>query len=455
MWQDIRYGVRMLRKNPGFTAVAITTLALGIGVNTTIFSMVNALLLRPLPIGHPEEIYTLSTDRGGNVFSYLDFQEIRKQTSVLFSDVVGVQMFGVTGLSVRGKSERMWTDFVTGNFFSVLGIRPALGRLILPSEGHIAGADPVLVLGYSFWKAHFGGDPNIVGKKATVNGRPVTIVGVTPEGFRSVSSLLDTQGYMPLGMAAVDSQTKGDFLNDRQEKSLVLIARLKPGVTEGKIRSVLDVVAKRLAAEYPKADDWRTLNAFPLPPIGPTSQPDPTLAVLSALFLTLASTVLILACVNVANVLLARASVRRSEIAIRAALGATRGRLIWHLLTESSLLAFFGCTVGIVLGFAGSRALSSLPLHMDVPVVLDFHFDWRVLAYALAAALLAAVVTGIAPALQTTGGNLNEPLHGSRHTITARSHRFRKGLVVSQVGGSLMLLIVAGLFVRSLLKVQR
>jgi putative ABC transport system permease protein len=453
--QDLRYGLRMMVKNPGFTAVAVVTLALGIGLNTAIFSMANALVFRPLPVQHPEQIYTLSAEGKGNEFSYQDFQEIRNQTSALFSDLAGVQWFSVTGVSVKGKSERMWTDFVTGNFFNMMGVRPALGRLVLPTEGRIAGADPVLVLGYSFWKAHFGGDPNVVGKKATVNGRPVTIVGVAPKEFHSISPFLDTQGYMPLGMAVVDSQTKSDFLNDRQKKSLVLIARLKPGVTEDKIRSVLDVVGKRLAAEYPKADGWRTLNAFPLPPTGPTSQPDPTLAVLSALFLTLASTVLILACVNVTNVLLARASVRRSEIAIRAALGATRGRLIWHLLTESSLLALFGCTGGIVLGYAGSRALSSLPLHMDMPIVLDFHFDWRVFVYALAAALLAGALAGITPALQTTGGNLNEPLHESRRTTTARSHRFRKGLVISQMGGSLMLLIVAGLFVRSLLKVQR
>jgi predicted permease len=461
IWQDIRYGARMLARNPGFTAVAVITLALGIGLNTVIFSMVNGLLLRPLPVRHPEQIDTLSAQtkpRGfGNVFSYQDFQEIRKQTSVLFSDMAGVGPSSVTGLSVSGSSERMWTDFVTGNFFNLLGIRPALGRLILPSEGHIAGADAVLVLGYSFWKVRFGGDPNIVGKKASVNGRLVTIVGVAPEGFHSISSFLDTQGYMPLGMAVVDSQTKSDFLNDRREKNLILVARVKPGVSAKETQTTLDVIAKRLAAGYPKTDDWVTLNAFPLPTTGPTSDPnpDPTLVVVSALFLSLASVVLIVACVNVTNLLLARASVRRGEIAIRAALGATRSRLVWHLLTESLLLALFGCVVGIVVALAGNRALSSLPFHTDFPLVLDFHFDWRVFAYAFATAFLAGAVAGIAPALRTTGGNLNEALHGSGRTTTASGHRFRSGLVVSQVGGSLMLLIVAGLFVRSLLNVQR
>ena len=191
--QDFRFALRMLAKNPGFTGVAIITLALGIGLNTAVFSMVNGLLLRPLPIQHPSQIYTLAAEEksGGfsNGFSYGDFQEIRNQTSGLFSDMAGVQVFSATGLTVDGKSERIWTNFVTGNFFSLLGIRPALGRFILPSEGDLASADPVLVLGYSFWQAHLGGDPNIVGKRATVNGRPVTIIGVAPEGFRSISSI--------------------------------------------------------------------------------------------------------------------------------------------------------------------------------------------------------------------------------------------------------------------------
>lgn len=456
-WQDLRFAARMLRKNPGFTAVAVITLALGIGLNTAIFSMVNALLFRPLPVRHPEQIYTLSASGkgGGNTFSYQDLEDIRTQTTSLFSDMAGVQMLSTTGLSIAGKSERMWTDFVTGNFFEITGIRPALGRFILPSEGHAAGADPVLVLNYSFWKVHLGADPNVVGTRASVNGRPVTIVGVAPQGFRPVSTLIETQGYMPLGMAVVDNQTKSDFLNDRQDKRLVLIARLRPGVSKDKIQSVLEVVAKRLAAEYPKADDWRALTAFPLPPTGPTSEPPQGLGVVGALFLTLAAVVLILACVNVANILLARASVRRGEIATRAALGAKRSRLIRQLLTESLLLALLGCMGGLGVGLAGSRVLSSLPLHMDIPINLDFHFDWRVFAYALAAALLAGVIAGIAPAWQATAGDVNEVLHGSGRTTTAGGHSFRKGLVVTQVGGSLMLLIVAGLFVRSLLNVQR
>jgi putative ABC transport system permease protein len=456
--QDVRYGLRQLRRNPGFTIVAILTLSLGIGANTVIFSMVNGLLFRPLPFRDPGRVYTLSADiKGGgtsNGFSYPDLKEIRRQTSSVFSEVAGVQLFGVTGLSEGGSSERMWTQFVTGNFFNLSGIRPAIGRLILPTEGQIAGADPVLVLDYSFWKTRFGGDPDIVGKEASVDGQPVTIVGVTPKGFRSVSSFVEAQGYMPLGMAVVTHQVKRDFLGDRRAKTMVLIARMKPKVSNREIRANMAVVARRLAAEYPKADDWTNLNAFPLPPTGPTSHPPRSLAVLSALFLTLAAVVFLVACLNVANILLARTSVRQHEMAVRSALGETRGRLIWRLLTECLLLAFLGFAGGVVLGVAGSHALGRLPLHMSSPIVLDFQFDWRVLAYAFAVALLAGAITGIVPALRTARGDVNEILHGAGQSAMAKGHRFRKMLVVLQVGGSLMLLIVAGLFVRNLLNAQ-
>jgi predicted permease len=456
LWRDVRYGLRQLRRNPGFTVVAAITLGLGIGLNTAIFSIVNTLLFRPLPVSHPEQIYTLSASgkSSGNAFSYPDLEDIRKQSAELFSDVAGAQILGATGFSTAGKSERMWTDFVTGNFFGVTGLRPALGRFLLPSEGLTAGGDPVVVVAYSFWKAHLGADPDIVGKRATVNGRPVTIVGVAPEGFRPLSTLIDTQGYMPLGMAVVDTETKPGFLSDRQDKRLILIARMKPRVTEEKIRSVMGVVAKRQAAEYPQADNWSALNAFPLPSTGPTSEPASGLGIVGTLFLTLAGVVLLLACVNVANLLLARAGVRRGEIAVRAALGAKRGWLVWQLLSESLLLGALGCVAGMAVGWAANRVLSSLPLHMDFPIVLDFHFDGRVFLYAVAMALFAGLIAGVVPAWRVTGGDLNGLLRDIGRTTTAGGHGFRKGLVAAQVGGSMMLLIVAGLFLRSLLNVQ-
>jgi len=458
LFQDVRYGLRMLAKNPGFTAVAVLTLALGIGANTAIFSMVNALLFRPLPVSHPEQIYTLSATgpSGGNSFSVPDYEEIRNQTNSLFSDMAGVGgLFSTTGLRVAGKSERMSTQFVTGNFFSMLGVRPALGRFILPTEGRAAGSDPVVVLSFDFWKSRFGGDPDIIGQKALVNGHAATIIGVAPAEFHPLSSFLDTQGYIPLGMMVVDHRTPPEFLGDREGKQLILMARLRPGVTEAKIRSVLDVVAQRMAAEYPKADAWTGLIAFPLPPTGPTSSPHSPLLAISALFLALASVVLILACVNVANILLVRGSARRGEIAIRAALGARRGRLIWQLLIESLLLALLGGMGGTMVGSAASGALNSIPLHMDLPLVLDFHFDWRVFAYAFGVAALGGAIAGVVPAWRSTGGDLNDLLHSVGRGATPGGHRFRKLLVVAQIAGSLVLLIVAGLFTRSLMSAQR
>jgi predicted permease len=456
--QDVRFGLRVLARNPGFSAVAILTLALGIGVNTAIFSMVDGLLLRPFPVKDPEQVSCLFYEHKGggysNGFSYPDLEGIRKQSTEVFSDMAGVQPYQMEGLSANGKSAPMWTSYVTGNFFEMLGIRPVLGRLILPSEGTVVGADPVLVLGYSFWKTHFGGDPSVVGKKVSVDGYPVRIVGVAPEGFRGVVSFLDTQGYLPLGMASINGETKRDFMSNREARDIIPIARLKPGVDLRKAQSALAVVARRVAQQYPESNDWVALHATPLGPLGPRSDPSDTLAVVATLFLVLAGLVLILACVNVANIQLVRASARQREMAVRAALGARRGRLIRQMLTESLILALLGCAAGTALGVGGSHGVSSIPLQTVIPIVLDFGFDWRVLAYALVATLVTGMVVGTAPALRASRHNLSDVLHAGGRSSTARGVRLRNALVVSQVGGSLMLLIIAGLFVRSLRNVQ-
>ena len=204
--QDIRYGARMLMKNPGFMIVAVITLALGIGANTAIFSMVDAFLLRPLPVAEPAQITVLAfQQKQGNFltqFSIADYRDIQNQTKEVFSDVFAWQ-FGLDGLSVDGKADRIMTNYVTGNYFSALGLKPALGRFILPAEGDVLGADPVMVLGYSYWQTRFGGDPGIVGRKVSVDGKPITIVGVAPKGFVGVYPILSVQGYLPMGMAII------------------------------------------------------------------------------------------------------------------------------------------------------------------------------------------------------------------------------------------------------------
>jgi predicted permease len=459
--QDIHFGLRMLRKSPSFTAVAVLTLALGIGANTAIFSVVDWLVVRVPPVSNPREIVTLATRRidgsHSNGFSYPNFQDIRNQTSSVFSDTAATADFHMDGLSVGNNGQPIWTSYVTSNYFELLDVRPGAGRLISPASGALANDEPVLVLGYSFWKTHLGGEVSIIGKAVSINGHPVTVIGVAPKGFHGITALLDVQGYLPLGVALVTSDVNKDFLTDRNSGHLTVIARLKPGVTPGSAEPALNVIAHWLSARYPTADKWESLNAYALGPLGPVDDPSTpeTLLLMGTLFLILAGLVLLLACLNVANLLLARASVRQHEMGIRAAVGAARGRLIRQLLTESLVLALLGCVAGIVMGLASSRWMGSVNLKTAIPFVLDFRFDWRVFAYAFAATLVTGAVVGIAPAMRATHARLTELLHERARTTTAPHQRARTALVIAQIGGSLMLLIVAGLFVRSLRGVQR
>jgi putative ABC transport system permease protein len=455
--QDIRYGVRMLAKNPGFMIVAIITLALGIGVNTAIFSMVDAFLLRPLPVNDPGQITVLAyQQQHQNIqtqFSVADYRDIRNQTSSVFSDVFGY-VFGMDGLSVDGKADRIMTNYVTGNYFSALGIKPALGRFILPSEGEVANADPVMVLSYSYWQTHFGGDPQIVGRKVSVDGHPITIIGVAPKGFVGVYPIISVQGYLPLGMLPIEGQP-ADFMTNRQIRGTPILARLRPATSLAQARAVLGVVSQRLSQEHPDADKDLSVQAFPELRARPNPDPNNTVLVVGGLFLGLAGMVLLLACVNVANILLVRATVREREMAIRAALGAARNRLIRQLMTESIVLALLGGVAGILLGIWGSSTLASVNIQTDLPINFDFGFDWRVFAYATAAALVTGIVVGIVPAIRASRGNLSAILHEGGRGVVGGKNRLRTTLVVAQVAGSLMLLIIAGLFTRSLSKVQR
>jgi predicted permease len=455
--QDAKYAVRMFVKNPIFAIVAAVTLALGIGANTAIFSMVNGFLLRPLPVGDPQELTVLALrQRHGTVdgqFSVPDYRDIRQATPRVFSDLFTYQM-GLDGLSVNGKPDRILTNYVSGNFFSALGIQPALGRLILPSEGEVVGADPVMVLGYSYWKAHFGGDPGIVGRKVSVDGHPVTVVGVAPQGFSGLASFLSIQAYLPLGMAILEGNSN-DFMMNRGLRNFRVLGRLEKGTSLAQAQAALSVEAQRLAANHPKEDQELGLEVYPETRARPIPDPDNTVRVISGLFLALAVLVLVLACVNVANILLVRATVREREMAIRAALGAARARLVRQLLTESLLLALAGGVAGILLGAWASSSVAHLPLGSDLPIRMDFRLDWRVFAYAFAVAMMTGVIVGIVPAVRASRGNLAGILHeGGRGVIGGKS-RLRNALVVVQVGGSLALLIIAGLFTRSLGKAQR
>ena len=455
LWQDLRFGLRMLAKNPGFTTIAVLTLGLGVGVNASIFSIFDAFLFQRLPVNEPGQLaYIVSQNKRGGEgggFSYSDFQYIQKETAQIFSDlsVVSANPLAGDGLSVNGRNLLIHTSYVSGDFFRMLGIQPALGRFILPSEGNTIGSDPVLVISYSLWKTNFNGDQQVIGKSVAIDGKPVTIIGVAPEGFHGTTlSLIDLQGYLPQSMGGSGSATMPGG---------ALIARLRDGATLDQANVLLNVVARQLANQNPEDKAWKTLQARSLGPFGPIEGPNP-MPILAALFLSLAAFVLLLACMNLANLLLARATTRRREIAVRSALGATRKRLIGQSLTETVVLALLGGGFGMLLGLFAIKAMGSFPIGISgssSPIFLNVQFDWRVFVYALAAAFIAGIVAGGVPAVRASGVDLNDFLHdGARSTTGGPSVHRRNFLVIAQVAGSLMLLIVAGLFARSLATVQ-
>ncbi|MGA9142720.1 MAG: ABC transporter permease [Candidatus Acidiferrales bacterium] len=456
LFQDLGYGLRVLGKNPVFTTVAVITLALGIGTNTAIFSMVDAFLFRPLPVIEPGQITKLAYQlKGGRLitnFSMPDYRDIREQTREEFSGML-ISQNSMDGLSVNGKANRIVTNYVAGDFFSTLGIKPALGRFLLPSEEEAPGGG-ALVLGYSYWRTKFHGDSGIIGKSVSVNGHPVTIVDVAPEGFRGLSVVADVQGYLPLGIATI-AGLPSDFKTNRGYRTALIFGRLRPGVSLSQAQASLDVVAKRLSQENPVDDKDLSLLVFPELRSRPHPDAKMAVAMVSGLFLGLSALVLVLACVNVANILLVRATVREREMAIRAALGARRSRLIQQLLTESILLSALGGIAGILLGYAASASLGRLRLGTDTPLRFEFGFDWRVFGFALGATLITGIIVGIVPAIRASGGILSQVLHERGRGQVGGRWRARNALVAAQVGGSLILLIIAGLFTRSLGEAQR
>ena len=452
--QDIRFAARMLGKNPGLTALAVLTLALGIGANTAIFSLVNSLLLRPLPVKDPSQIMVLGfRQQQGPVLpeaSYPDWVVISQQADSPFSGVIGTQLSS-DAITLKGESHSISTNYVTGNYFEVLGLRPALGRLFLSSEGKVPGADPVIVLGYSFWKASLSGDPAIVGSQVLLDGRPFTVIGVAPQGFHGLVSILDTRAFLPYAMKAT-LDDGAELLTSPRNRSLRIVGRLKPEMNIEQARAAMSLVAHRLSQRYPEAEKDFEIEVYPERRARPAPAAARPFLAASSLFLCLAGLVLLLACGNVANILLVRGTVRQREMAIRAALGGTRTRLVRSLLAESVLLALIGGVAGTFLGQWFSHLLGSIDIQTNLPVILDFSFDGRVFAYASAAALLTGVIVGIVPALRASRGDLNVILHQTGRSVSVGQHRLRNALVIAQVAGSLMLLVVAGLFTRSMAK---
>jgi predicted permease len=451
-FQDIRFGCRMLLKSPTVTLVAVITLALGIGANTAIFSTVNALLLRPLPVANAERlIYVAPLQPGApgyGQFSYPDFEDVRSQAAGV-ADALGYNI-SIIGFDANGTAEPVVVSYVSGNLFPALGLKPAAGRLIAGEETEKAATAPEIVLGYSYWKKKFNADASIIGKQVKLNGHGATVVGVAPEGFKGLYSVLEMQAYLPMGMQSIEIGSE-DFWTRRDLRPLIVLGVLHPGIDLRHAQSSVDVVAQRLAAEYPAADKGLTIHLYPERLARPQPSPGNQVLIIGLVFTVLAGLVLLLACSNVTNIVLARAAAREREMAVRASLGAGRVRLIRQLLTESVLLALLGGAVGLIFGIWGSRMISSIRMAAPVPISLDFGFDWRVFTYGLLAALVAGLVAGMMPAWRASRTDLNSVLHdGSRGILAGTSRsRLRSALVVAQVGASLVLLVAAGLFQRS------
>lgn len=451
--QDIRYGWRMLAKTPGLTAVVAITLALGIGANALIFSLVNGFILRPLPVPNPGQIAVLAASQKADLtlaytFSYSEFLDFRQQAGP-FAELFGYTL-GLRGFSADNRADQVLGAFITGNYFSALGVKPALGRLIRSDEENQPGEQPVIVLGYSYWQKRFGGNPAVIGKQVRVDGQSASIIGVAPREFSGTQLLVEMDLYIPVSDRAIFDQAAGSALTDRTARIMNVLGRLRPGVSFAQAQSSMNVIAARLAKQYPSTDGNVTVRVYREQLARPFPTGNSVVPMIAGFFLILAGLLLLLASMNVANVLLARATVRQREMGLRAALGAGRGRLIRQMLTETVLLGLMGGVLGVILGeWTNPGDLSKFG---QPNIHLDYSFDWHVFAYSFAAAMFAGVFVGLWPALRASRADLNVILQegGRSDTAGAGRHRLRGALVIAQVAGSLLLLIVAGLFVRSL-----
>ncbi len=446
---DLRYGARMLMKKPGFTLISVITLALGIGANTTIFSFVNGLALRPIAgVKEPERLVGVYTsDYSSGLYgssSYPDYADFRDQAEG-FS---GLAAYSGTTLTLTGgdEAERLRGAYVTGDYFDTLGVDPRAGRM-LRAEDAAAGAAPVAVISHGLWQRRFGGDESVVGRTITLDRRAYTIVGVASESFRGLRLGAPPEFWLPMSAETVGG---------RGDRGLQITGRLKPGVSLAQAQTQIATIGARLARAYPETNlgtlaapnEPRPMSVVRESRIGPQGQG--TLWMVFGLLLAVVGLVLLIACANVANLLLARASARRREIAVRLAIGASRWRLVRQLLTESLLLALLGGGGGLALGLWSSELLPALFSPAEAGG-LDMSLDWRILVFTLVVSLLTGVLFGLAPALESSRPDLVPALkdgaesRGGRRRIT-----LRQALVVTQVALSLALLIGAGLFLQSL-----
>ncbi len=465
MLSDVRYALKWLLRSPGFASVAVLSLAVGIGFNTALFSIVDALLFRPLPIADPARIVDVYTKGGdGDKYatnSYPDYLDFKAKNSV-FSDMFGYSP-SIGALKAGDRSRMALGEVVTGNYFQVLGVSAAIGRTLLPEDDR-AGAPRATVISFATWQRDYGRDANVLGRTLLIHGQPYTIVGVAPERFTGLVPMLQPELWTPVAWVddvepagiqdVVPSPTGTNRLDRRGQRWLFVKGRLKPGETAARAEANLQVIMSQLATVYPRTNEQRPIATAANVRIHPEA--DRMLRPVAAGLMIAIGLVLLVACANVANMLLARASGRQREIGIRLAIGASRSRLVRQLLTESLVLAGLGALAGVTLAAFAIQAIAALPLPIPVPVALDLHIDARVVFFTTLVATAAGLVAGLAPALRATRVNLAADMKGEATVPKAgRRWTIRDGLVVIQTAVTLVLLVAAGLLTRSILEAQR
>jgi putative ABC transport system permease protein len=454
MIQDVRFAARMLAKNPAFTSIAVITLALGIAANSAIFSVLNTALFQPLPVKDPSSLIGLyrkiPQDENYNRFSYPNFLDVRDRNRSLAG--LAAYYFTAFNLSTGAETERAWGKIVSGNYFSVLGVEPALGRSFLPEEDRTPGARPVAIISYGMWQRRFAGDPAIIGRDITLNGHKFAIIGVAAKGFRGTELGMVPDLYVPMMMQR-QATNSDDRLEPRGLGWLRIIGRLKPDVGVEGARMEMESLSRQLRDEHPQLNDAFGIAVVEDFGIHPNLRGDAQRSLL--LLVVLVGLVLLIACANIAGLLLARGVERRREIGVRLALGSSRGRLFRQMLTESLVLSFFGGFAGLTLTPSLISALEWLFKTAQVmPSAVAFDIDTRVLFFTAAVSIATGLIFGTVPAFSAArtavAGVIKEDAGGR----ASGSTRLRSGFVVAQVALSLLLLAAAGLFVRSLQRAQ-
>ena len=453
--QDIRFAIRGLRGSPGFALVAVLTLGLWIGANAAMFSVVNAFLFRPLPVADPGRLAVIATRSHQLEFplgiSYPNYRDYREHSSV-FSDIV-IYSPAAVSINFEDTAQRSLIEVVSGNYFDMLGIAPALGRNFVAEEQETPGGAPVVVLDYAFWQRQFGGVASVIGRTIKINEQAFTVVGIAPESFRGTEFLFRPDAYIAAAMAPYAYPTYEQVLEERRGLTFRAMGRLLPGVTTTQAEEAMNVLAAELEARYPVDNKGLRLLVV----AERLARPEPSMTGLlppvAAIFMALLGMILLIACANVAGLLLVRASARNREIAIRAALGAGRLRLFRQLITDGALLGLLGGIAGWIISIWAVGWLTRLLNSWSVQgfnLRFELAPDWRVLLFAALISLIAGLVAGAVPAHRLSRGVLFEALKDGGRGAGNSRHRLRNALVVGQVAVSLVLLIVAGLFVRSL-----